>query len=127
VLGQCRQAFGREAHEQDRFVRQSSQGIGALIRVSLAQSFQLSRRADHPLSGQHSFFSWACDMSRRFDLGRTALVNSILRSCTYLKSIGNQVTSMQRSLAVLSEPSPLLEAPDVVEQKQSRSLVPRVV
>jgi len=40
-------AFGREAHEQDRFVRQSSQGIGALIRVSLAQSFFSSRRADH--------------------------------------------------------------------------------
>lgn len=126
VLGAIRvvKAFGREAHEQDRFVRQSSQGIGALIRVSLAQSFFSS------LVGLTTAFGTAFVLfmgvrhvqTGVLTLGELLLVNSYLAQLYLpLKSIGNQVTSMQRSLASAERAFSLLnEAPDVVEQKHAK-------
>ena len=125
ALGAIRvvKAFGREAHEQDRFIRHSSEGIGALMRVSLAQSFFSFLVGLTTAVGTAFvlFMGVRHVKTGILTLGELLLVNSYLVQLYLpLKSIGDQVTSMQRSLVSAERAFSLLnEVPDVAEPKHA--------
>jgi ATP-binding cassette subfamily B protein len=119
-------AFGREEHEQDRFMRHYSKSIWALIRVSLAQSFFSCLVAMTMATGTAAvlFMGVKHVQTGVLSLGDLLLVNSYLGQLYLpLMSIGDQVTGMQRSLASAERAFCLLgEMPDVVEHNYTRSV-----
>lgn len=128
VLGAIRvvKAFGREAHEQDRFIDHYSKSIWALIRVSLAQSFFSCVVALTMAIGTAAvlFMGVKHVQSGILSLGDLLLVNSYLTQLYIpLMNIGDQVTGMQRSLASAERAFYLLsETPDVIECKHTKSV-----
>ncbi|MEG5038482.1 MULTISPECIES: ABC transporter ATP-binding protein [unclassified Microcoleus] len=128
VLGAIRvvKAFGREDHEQDRFIDHYSKSIWALIRVSLAQSFFSCLVALTMAIGTAAvlFMGVKHVQTGILSLGDLLLVNSYLTQLYIpLMSIGDQVTGMQRSLASVERAFCLLgERPDVVERRYTRSI-----
>ncbi|HAA26467.1 MAG TPA: ABC transporter ATP-binding protein [Cyanobacteria bacterium UBA8553] len=128
VLGAIRvvKAFGRETHEQDRFIDHYSKSIWALIRVSLAQSFFSCLVALTMAIGTAAvlFMGVKHVQTGVLSLGDLLLVNSYLTQLYIpLMNIGDQVTGMQRSLASVERAFCLLgERPDVIERRYSRSV-----
>lgn len=128
VLGAIRvvKAFGRETHEQDRFMHHYSKSIWALIRVSLAQSFFSCLVALTMAAGTAAvlFMGVKHVQTGVLSLGDLLLVNSYLTQLYIpLMSIGDQVTGMQRSLASVERAFCLLgERPDVIERRYTRSI-----
>ncbi len=119
-------AFGREDHEKDRFVRNSSKAIWVLIRVVLIQSFVSSLVSLTTATGTAVvlFMGVRHVQTGVLTLGELLLVNSyIAQLYGPLQSIGNQVTGLQRSLASAERAFSLLdEPPDVIEPKHARPI-----
>jgi ATP-binding cassette subfamily B protein len=126
VLGAIRvvKAFGREGHEQDRFIHHYSKSIWALLRASIAQSCFSCLVALAMATGTAAvlFMGVKHVQAGILSLGDLFLVNSYLTQLYLpLMSIGDQLTGMQRSLASAERAFCLLgEMPDVVEYKHCK-------
>jgi ATP-binding cassette, subfamily B, bacterial len=128
VLGAIRvvKAFGREVHEQDRFMRHSSKSIWALLRASVAQSCFSCLVAVTMAIGTAAvlFMGVKHVQSGVLSLGDLLLVNAYLGQLYQpLMKIGDQLTGMQRSIASAERAFCLLsETPDAIDRKHSRSV-----
>lgn len=126
VLGAVRvvKAFGQEDHEQNRFVRHSSESVLAHIRVLFVQSCFSCLVGLTTAVGTATvlFMGVRHVQSGVLTLGELLLINSYLAQLYGpLQSIGDQVTSLQRSLVSAERAFSLLdEAPDVIERKHAR-------
>lgn len=119
-------AFGREEHEQNRFVRHSSKAVWELIRVVVIDSCVSSIVTLAIAIGTAIvlFMGVRHVQTGVLTLGELLLVNSyIAQLYGPLQSIGDQVTALQRSLASAERAFSLLDQPpDVVEHKHARPI-----
>ncbi len=119
-------AFGREDHEQNRFVRHSSKAVRALIRVVVIDICVNSVATMTIAVGTAVvlFMGVRHVQTGVLTLGELLLVNSyITQLYGPLQSIGDQVTGLQRSLASAERAFSLLDQPpDVVEHKHARPI-----
>lgn len=119
-------AFGREDYEEDRFVRHSSKAVWSMIRVVITSnyvSFLVSLTIGIGTAAV-LFMGVRHVQSGVLTLGELLLVNSyITQLFGPLKSIGDQVTNLQKSLASAERAFALLdEAPDITERKHARPI-----
>lgn len=126
VLGTLRvvKAFAREEQEQERFVRQSSQGVQARLRLALLQR-QLSFLTGLTMAvGQAAvlFIGIHHVRSGVLSLGELLMVMTYLRRLyDPLKTSTQKAANLQSSLASAERVFALLDqAPDVVERPDAR-------
>jgi ATP-binding cassette subfamily B protein len=119
-------AFGREDNEQERFVRQSSEGMRARIRLSFAEgAFGLLVNLTTAVGTALVLFIGIRNvLTGILTLGELLIVIAYL-SQLYgpLKTISQKVATLQSSLASAQRAFELLdEVPEVVERPNARSL-----
>ena len=119
-------AFGREDHEQERFVYQSHAGMGARIRLAFAEgAFGLLLNVITATGTAFVLFIGVRSvLEGRLTLGALLIILSYLAQLYGpLATIGDTVARLQSSLASMHRAFELLdEVPEVVERPQTRSL-----
>ena len=119
-------AFGREDHEQERFVYQSHAGMGVRLRLAFAEgAFGLLLNVITATgTALVLFIGVRSVLDGRLTLGELLIVLSYLTQLYGpLATIGDTVARLQASLASMHRAFELLdEVPDVVERPQARAL-----
>jgi ATP-binding cassette subfamily B protein len=119
-------AFGREDHEQERFVYQSHAGMGARIRLAFAEgAFGLLLNVIAATGTAFVLFIGVRSvLAGRLTLGELLIILSYLTQLYGpLATIGDTVARLQSSLASMHRAFELLdEVPEVVERPQTRPL-----
>jgi ATP-binding cassette subfamily B protein len=119
-------AFGREDHEQERFVGQSSAGMRARIRLAFAESaFGLSINVTIAVGTALVLFLGVRGvLADRLTLGELLMVLAYLTQLYGpLSTIGDTVARLQSSLASMRRAFELLdEVPEVAERPRARTL-----
>ncbi len=128
VLGAARvvKAFGQEDREDERFARKSNEGMGARLKLVLAERrFGLLVALLTALgTAAVLFVGIRSVLSRAMSLGDLLLVMGyVAKLNTPLKTIGRKMASLQSNLASAERAFALLdEARDVVERPNARPL-----
>jgi ATP-binding cassette subfamily B protein len=120
-------AFGREEHEQQRYVRQGAEGMKARIRMALIEGW-LSLSIGMTTTIGTAVVLW---IGVRHIQSGLLTVGDLLLVLAYigqlydpLKTIGRKAASLQTHFASLERAFALLdEAPEVVERPRARRLV----
>jgi ATP-binding cassette, subfamily B, bacterial len=119
-------AFGREDHEQERFVAQSTAGMGARIRLAFAESaFGLLSNVITAIgTALVLYLGVRSVLSSRLTLGDLLMVIAYLTQLYGpLNAIGDKIISLQPYVASIKRAFELLdEVPDVAERPQARPL-----
>jgi ATP-binding cassette subfamily B protein len=119
-------AFGREDHEQERFVCQSSAGMRARIRLAFAESaFGLLINVTTAVGTALVLFIGVRGvLAERLTLGELLIVLAYLAQLYGpLSTIGDTVARLQSSLASIQRAFELLdEVPEVAERPRARPL-----
>ena len=119
-------AFGREDHEQERFVAQSTAGMGARIRLAFAESaFGLLSNVITAIGmALVLYIGVRSVLSARLTLGELFMVITYLTQLYGpLTAIGDKIVSLQPYVASLKRAFELLdEVPDVAERPHARPL-----
>jgi ATP-binding cassette subfamily B protein len=119
-------AFGREDHEQERFVYQSHAGMGARIRLAFAEgAFALLLNVITATGTAFVLFIGVQSvLDGRLTLGELLIILAYLTQLYGpLATIGDTVARMQSSLASMHRAFDLLdEVPEVIERPQARTL-----
>jgi ATP-binding cassette subfamily B protein len=119
-------AFGREDHEQERFVAQSTAGMGARIRLAFAESaFGLLSNVITAIGTALVLYMGVRSvLSSRLTLGELLMVIAYLTQLYGpLNAIGDKIISLQPYIASIKRAFELLdEVPDVAERPHARSL-----
>jgi ATP-binding cassette, subfamily B, bacterial len=119
-------AFGREDHEQERFVAQSTAGMGARIRLAFAESaFGLLSNVITAIgTALVLYLGVRSVLSSRLTLGDLLMVIAYLTQLYGpLNAIGDKIISLQPYGASIKRAFELLdEVPDVAERPQARPL-----
>jgi len=119
-------AFGREEHEQERFVGQSSAGMRARIRLAFAESaFGLLINVTTAVGTALVLFIGVRGVQAgRLTLGELLIILAYLAQLYGpLSTIGDTVARLQSSLASIRRAFELLdEVPEVVERPRARAL-----
>src|SRR5262249_42357000 len=119
-------AFGREEHEQERFVAQSSAGMGARIRLAFAESaFGLLSNVITAIgTALVLYIGVRSVLVSRLTLGELLMVIAYLTQLYGpLNAIGDKIISLQPYIASIKRAFELLdEVPDVAERPQARPL-----
>jgi len=119
-------AFGREDHEQERFVAQSTAGMGARIRLAFAESaFGLLSNVITAIgTALVLYLGVRSVLSSRLTLGELLMVIAYLTQLYGpLNAIGDKIISLQPYVASIKRAFELLdEVPDVAERPQARPL-----
>ena len=119
-------AFGREDHEQERFVAQSTAGMGARIRLAVAESaFGLLSNVITAIgTALVLYIGVRSVLSSRLTLGELLMIIAYLTQLYGpLNAIGDKIISLQPYVASIKRAFELLdEVPDVAERPQARPL-----
>jgi ATP-binding cassette, subfamily B, bacterial len=119
-------AFGREDHEQERFVAQSTAGMGARMRLAFAESaFGLLSNVITAIgTALVLYIGVRSVLSSRLTLGDLLMVIAYLTQLYGpLNAIGDKIISLQPYGASIKRAFELLdEVPDVAERPQARPL-----
>jgi ATP-binding cassette, subfamily B, bacterial len=119
-------AFGREEHEQQRFVYQSSAGMGARIRLAFAEGAfgLLSNLVTAVGTALVLFIGVRGVLEGRLTVGELLMVITYLAQLYGpLTTIGDKIVVLQSSLASLQRAFELLdEVPEVAERPHARAL-----
>src|SRR5262249_30554728 len=119
-------AFGREDHEQKRFVAQSNAGMGARIRLACAESafVLLSNMITAFGTALVLYIGVSSVLAGRLTLGELLMVITYLTQLYGpLNAIGDKIISLQSSKASIQRAFELLDAvPDVIERPHARAL-----
>lgn len=119
-------AFGREEHEQERFVTQSSAGMGARIRLALVESAysMLSNLLTALGTALVLYIGVRSVLAGTMSLGDLLIVLAYLTQLYGpLTAIGDKVIALQAYRASMQRAFELLdEVPDVAERPQARAL-----
>jgi ATP-binding cassette subfamily B protein len=119
-------AFGREDHEQERFVAQSTAGMGARIRLAFAESaFGLLSNVITAIGMALVLYVGVRSvLVSRLTLGELLMVIAYLTQLYGpLTAIGDKIVSLQPYIASLKRAFELLdEVPDVAERPHARPL-----
>jgi ATP-binding cassette subfamily B protein len=119
-------AFGREAHESERFVDHSSRGIRARVRLAVAENaFDLFVKVTTAAGTAAVLFVGVRNVQAGvLTLGELLMVLAyIAQLYTPLQSISRRIASLQRHLVSAQRAFALLdEVPDVVERPNARPL-----
>ena len=119
-------AFGRESHEQERFVVQSSAGMGVRMRLAFAESAfgLLSNLLTAIGTAMVLYIGVRSVLATRLTLGELLVVITYLTQLYGpLTAIGDKIIALQPFRASLQRAFELLdETPDVVERPHARSL-----
>ena len=119
-------AFGREGHEQERFVVQSSAGMGARMRLAFAESAfgLLSNLLTAIGTAMVLYIGVRSVLATRLTLGELLVVITYLTQLYGpLTAIGDKIIALQPFRASLQRAFELLdETPDVVERPHARAL-----
>jgi ATP-binding cassette subfamily B protein len=119
-------AFGREEHEQERFVAQSSAGMGARIRLACAESafVLLSNVLTAIGTALVLYIGVRSVLAGRLTLGELLMVITYLTQLYGpLNAIGDKIIGLQSSKASIQRAFELLDAvPDVTERPHARPL-----
>ncbi len=129
VLGAVRvvKAFGREDHEEERFVQRSNQGMWARIRLAVLEGSFSIVVALITAVGTAAVVFIGIDAIKAGTLTRGDLLlvmGYVAQLYAPLKTMGKKMASMQSHLAGAERAFALLdEAPDVIERLNARPLV----
>ena len=119
-------AFGREDHEQERFVAQSSAGMGARIRLAFAESaFGLLSNVITAIgTALVLYIGVRSVLESRLTLGELLMVITYLTQLYGpLNAIGDKIVGLQTYRASIKRAFELLdEVPDVAERPHARPL-----
>jgi ATP-binding cassette subfamily B protein len=119
-------AFGREDHEQERFVAQSTAGMGARIRLAFAESaFGLLSNVITAIgTALVLYIGVRSVLVSRLTLGELLMVIAYLTQLYGpLNAIGDKIIGLQTYVASIKRAFELLdEVPDVAERPQARPL-----
>jgi ATP-binding cassette subfamily B protein len=119
-------AFGREDHEQERFVAQSTAGMGARIRLAFAESaFGLLNNVVTAVGmALVLYIGVRSVLASRLTLGELLMVITYLTQLYGpLNAIGDKIVSLQTYVASIRRAFELLdEVPDVAERPHARPL-----
>jgi ATP-binding cassette subfamily B protein len=119
-------AFGREDHEQERFVAQSTAGMGARIRLAVAESaFGLLSNVITAIgTALVLYIGVRSVLSSRLTLGELLMIIAYLTQLYGpLNAIGDKIISLQPYVASIKRAFELLdEVPDVAERPHARPL-----
>jgi ATP-binding cassette subfamily B protein len=119
-------AFGREDHEQERFVYQSSAGMGARIRLAFAEGAfgLLSNLITAVGTALVLFIGVRGVLDGRLTVGELLMVITYLAQLYGpLTTIGDKIVVLQSSLSSLQRALELLdEVPEVAERPHARAL-----
>jgi ATP-binding cassette, subfamily B, bacterial len=119
-------AFGREDHEQERFVAQSTAGMGARIRLAFAESaFGLLSNVITAIgTALVLYIGVRSVLVSRLTLGELLMVIAYLTQLYGpLNAIGDKIISLQPYIASIKRAFELLdEVPDVAERPHARPL-----
>jgi ATP-binding cassette, subfamily B, bacterial len=119
-------AFGREDHEQERFVYQSHAGMGVRLRLAFAEGVfgLLLNVITAAGTALVLFIGVRSVLDGRLTLGELLIILSYLTQLYGpLATIGDTVARLQASLASMHRAFELLdEVPEVVERPQARPL-----
>jgi ATP-binding cassette subfamily B protein len=119
-------AFGREDHEQERFVAQSTAGMGARIRLAFAESaFGLLSNVITAIgTALVLYIGVRSVLSARLTLGELFMIIAYLTQLYGpLNAIGDKIISLQPYIASIKRAFELLdEVPDVAERPHARPL-----
>ena len=119
-------AFGREDHEQERFVAQSTAGMGARIRLAFAESaFGLLNNVITAIGmALVLYIGVRSVLTSRLTLGELLIVLTYLTQLYGpLTAIGDKIVSLQSYVASMRRAFELLdEVPDVAERPHARPL-----
>ena len=119
-------AFGREDHEQERFVAQSTAGMGARIRLAFAESaFGLLSNVITAIgTALVLYIGVRSVLVSRLTLGELLMVIAYLTQLYGpLNAIGDKIIGLQTYVASMKRAFELLdEVPDVAERPQARAL-----
>jgi ATP-binding cassette, subfamily B, bacterial len=119
-------AFGREDHEQERFVAQSSAGMGVRIRLACAESafVLLSNMITAIGTALVLYIGVRSVLAGRLTLGDLLMVITYLTQLYGpLNAIGDKLISLQSFKASIQRAFELLDAvPDVTERPHARPL-----
>jgi ATP-binding cassette subfamily B protein len=119
-------AFGREDHEQERFVAQSTAGTGARIRLAFAESaFGLLSNVITAIgTALVLYIGVRSVLASRLTLGELLMVITYLTQLYGpLNAIGDKIISLQAYRASIKRAFELLdEVPDVAERPHARPL-----
>ena len=119
-------AFGREDHEQERFVAQSTAGMGARIRLAFAESaFGLLSNVITAIgTALVLYIGVRSVLESRLTLGELLMVITYLTQLYGpLNAIGDKIVSLQTYRASIKRAFELLdEVPDVAERPHARPL-----
>jgi ATP-binding cassette, subfamily B, bacterial len=119
-------AFGREDHEQERFVAQSTAGMGARIRLAFAESaFGLLSNVITAIgTALVLYIGVRSVLSSRLTLGELLMIIAYLTQLYGpLNAIGDKIISLQPYVASIKRAFELLdEVPDVAERPHARPL-----
>ncbi|MEE8507566.1 MAG: ABC transporter ATP-binding protein [Myxococcota bacterium] len=119
-------AYGREAHESERFVDHSSRGIRARIRLAAAENtFDLFVRVTTAVGTAAVLFVGVRNVQAGvLTLGELLMVLAYMAQLyNPLKSISRRIASLQRHIVSAQRAFDLLdEIPDVVERPNARPL-----
>jgi ATP-binding cassette, subfamily B, bacterial len=119
-------AFGREDHEQQRFVYQSSAGMGARIRLAFAEGAfgLLSNLITAVGTALVLFIGVRGVLDGRLTVGELLMVITYLAQLYGpLTTIGDKIVVLQSSLSSLQRALELLdEVPEVAERPHARAL-----
>ena len=119
-------AFGREDHEQERFVAQSTAGMGARIRLAFAESaFGLLSNVMTAIgTALVLYIGVRSVLVSRLTLGELFMVITYLTQLyAPLNAIGDKIIGLQTYIASIKRAFELLdEVPDVAERPHARPL-----
>jgi ATP-binding cassette subfamily B protein len=119
-------AFGREDHEQERFVAQSTAGMGARIRLAFAESaFGLLSNVITAIGTALVLYMGVRSvLVSRLTLGELLMIITYLTQLyAPLNAIGDKVIGLQTYMASIKRAFELLdEVPDVAERPHARPL-----
>jgi ATP-binding cassette subfamily B protein len=119
-------AFGREDHEQERFVAQSTAGMGARMRLAFAESaFGLLSNVITAIgTALVLYIGVRSVLSSRLTLGELLMIIAYLTQLYGpLNAIGDKIISLQPYVASIKRAFELLdEVPDVAERPHARPL-----
>ena len=119
-------AFGREDHEQERFVAQSTAGMGVRIRLAFAESaFGLLSNVITAIgTALVLYIGVRSVLASRLTLGELLMVITYLTQLYGpLNAIGDKIVSLQAYRASIKRAFELLdEVPDVAERPHARPL-----
>jgi ATP-binding cassette subfamily B protein len=128
ILGAFRvvKAYGREAHESDRFVDHSTRGVRARVRLAAAENaFDLFVRVTTAAGTAAVLFLGVRSVQAGvLTLGELLMVLAyIAQLYSPLQSISRRIASLQRHLVSAQRAFALLdEVPDVIERPNARPL-----